>query len=69
MRMRAKPKPEPVDLLAEAMALCVESYRPQAVGRVIERGARLPLSDPRVRACPQHWIAAVPMVAVLERER
>jgi hypothetical protein len=64
---RAKHEPVEADLLADAMALCVQSYRPRPVSYLIERGERLPLTDPRVREHPQFWAAAIPMTTVLAR--
>jgi hypothetical protein len=36
-------------------ALCVETFRPGAVARMIERGERLPLDHQAVRSFPQYF--------------
>ena len=68
IRRRAKVKPVAPDLLAGATALCVQSYRPQAISRQVQQGERRQLDDALVRKHPEMWVLALPMVDVLAAE-
>lgn len=53
---RLKPRHEkPAASTLPTEAICIESHRPWAISDFIERGTRLPLDHPAVRANPQFF--------------
>jgi hypothetical protein len=70
-RLTPEPSPAlPVD--PSTMVICVESFRPALVARVIERGEWRRLDDPIVQAHPERFalpLACLGAAAVPEIER
>jgi hypothetical protein len=58
---RLRPRRENPTEPALTEAICVEAHRPWPIGDFIERGARLPLDHPAVRANPSYFRGLVPL--------
>jgi hypothetical protein len=59
--------PEPIP--AEQAAVCSSSFRVGSVGRLIEKGTRLRLTDPIVRRFPEYFTTApIPLVQLKKAE-
>ena len=66
VRSRDRTKPSIRDLIADdAQVVALESFRPQMVASMIERGRFYKLNDPVVRQWPTHFAVVVPVTQVL----
>lgn len=62
VRSRGRTKPAIRDLVdADARVVALESFRPERVSSLIERGAYFRLSDPVVRQHPVYFAILVPV--------
>jgi hypothetical protein len=60
-RLRPKPREKPSEPTLPTEAICLHAHRPWAISDYIEKGTRLPVDHPAVRANPDYFAGIVPL--------